>query len=205
MMEHVEIELKFYISDLDALKDRLARVGAACVGQRIFEHNLRYDTRKDQLLKNSRLLRLRKDRHATLTLKSPPPVPDPRFKIHREREVQVSDFDTMDAILNALGYFRKQVYQKWRETWQLKEALLCVDTLPFGTFLEIEGPADTIVTICDDLDLDWKRRILSSYLTLFAALREEEGWTFSDVTFDNFTSVDISFERYRHLFEAGPA
>ncbi|MGA6926715.1 MAG: class IV adenylate cyclase, partial [Desulfosarcina sp.] len=172
---------------------------------RVFEHNLRYDTRKDQLFKTTRLLRLRKDRQTTLTLKSPPPVPDPRFKIHREREVQVSDFDTMDAILNALGYFRKQVYQKWRETWQLKEALLCVDALPFGTFLEIEGPPDRIMTICDDLDLDWKRRILSSYLALFATLREKEGWAFSDVTFDNFTSVDISFERYRHLFEAGPA
>ena len=202
-MEHLEIELKFVIHDLSGLRGRLQDLGAACIGERTFEHNIRYETEDGRLLKNNCLLRLRKDQGTTLTFKSPPPATDARFKIHRELEVSVSDFDAMDAILMALGYFRCQVYEKWRETWQLNDATLCVDTMPFGRFLEIEGSPDTILQIVHALGLRWQHRILSSYLGIFEILREKEGLPFSDITFDNFKTVSISFDRYAHLFEAG--
>ena len=44
VMEHLEIELKFYISNLDVLRGRLTDLGAACIGQRTFEHNVSYET-----------------------------------------------------------------------------------------------------------------------------------------------------------------
>jgi adenylate cyclase class 2 len=202
-MEHLEIELKFHIPNQAALRGRLQDLGAACIGQRTFEHNIRYETEDGRLLKNNCLLRLRKDQSTTLTFKSPPPEADARFKIHRELEVRVSDFGTMDAILNALGYFSCQVYEKWRETWQLNDATLCMDTMPFGRFLEIEGSPDTILQIVHVLELPWKHRILSSYLGIFEILREKEGLPFNDITFDNFKTAGISFDRYAHLFEAG--
>jgi adenylate cyclase class 2 len=203
IMEHLEIELKFVIPDLSGLRGRLQDLGAACIGERTFEHNIRYETEDGRLLENDCLLRLRKDQGTTLTFKSPPPTTDARFKIHRELEVGVSDFDTMDAILNALGCVRCQIYEKWRETWQLSDATLCMDTMPFGRFLEIEGSPDTIMRIVHALGLSWERRILSSYLGMFEILREKAGLPFSDVTFDNFNTVDIRFDRYARLFEAG--
>jgi adenylate cyclase class 2 len=202
-MEHLEIELKFMIPNLSGLRGRLQDLGAACIGERTFEHNIRCDTEDGRLQENNCLLRLRRDRDATLTYKSPPPAADARFKIHQEREVRVSDFDTMEAILNALGYVRCQHYEKWRETWQLHDAILCLDTMPFGRFLEIEGSPDTIMRIVHALGLDWKRRILSSYLRIFEILREKEGLDFSDLTFDNFNTVAVRFDQYAHLFEAG--
>lgn len=202
-MEHLEIELKFGIPNLSGLRGRLQDLGAACIGERTFEHNIRYETEDGRLLENNCLLRLRKDQGTTLTFKSPPPATDARFKIHRELEVGVSDFDTMDAILIAIGYIRCQIYQKWRETWQVSDATLCMDTMPFGSFLEIEGPPDTIMRIVHALGLSWKRRILFSYLGIFEILREKEGLPFSDVTFDNFNTVNIRFDRYARLFEAG--
>lgn len=202
-MEHLEIELKFIIPNLSGLRGRLQDLGAACIGKRTFEYNIRYEAENNRLLKNNCLLRLRKDRGTTLTFKSPPPAADTRFKIHRELEVSVSDFDTMDAILNALGYLRCQVYEKWRETWQLNDATLCVDTMPFGRFLEIEGSPDTIMRIVRALGLNWERRILSSYLSIFEILREKERLSFSDLTFDNFKTANIRFDRYAHMFEAG--
>ncbi|MCB2147405.1 MAG: class IV adenylate cyclase [Deltaproteobacteria bacterium] len=201
-MEHLEIELKFYISNFSALRRRLQELGAACICQRTFEHNARYETEDGRLLKNKCLLRLRKDQGTSLTFKSPPPAVGTRFKVYRELEVSVNDFDTMDAILNALGYFCCQVYEKWRETWQLKDTTLCMDTLPFAGFLEIEGSPEPIMQIIRDLGLRWEHRILASYLGIFEALRKKENLPFSDVTFDNFKSVSIPFNRYAHLFEA---
>lgn len=202
-MEHLEIELKFIMPNRSGLRDRLLDLGAACTGKRTFEHNIRYETADGRLQKNNCLLRLRKDQGTTLTFKSPPPTTDTRFKIHRELEVSVGDFDAMDAILNALGYCRCQVYEKWRETWQLNDATLCLDTMPFGRFLEIEGSPDTIMQNVHALGLNWKRRILSSYLAIFEILRDKAGLPFSDVTFDNFNTVNIRFDRYASLFEAG--
>ncbi|WP_372683602.1 class IV adenylate cyclase [Desulfosarcina sp.] len=195
--------MKFMILNLSGLRGRLLGLGAVRIGERTFEQNMRYDTEDGRLLKNNCLLRLRKDRGTTLTFKSPPPATDARFKIHRELEVSVSDFETMDAILNALGYVRCQIYEKWRETWQLNDATLCMDTMPFGRFLEIEGSPDTIMPIVHALGLSWERRILSSYLGIFEILREKEGLNFGDVTFDNFNTVNVRFDRYARLFEAG--
>jgi adenylate cyclase, class 2 len=202
-MEHLEIELKFHVSGFDGLRSRFLDLGATCTRQSTFEHNARYETEDGSLLKSNRLLRLRKDAGTTLTFKSPPPKAGTRFKRFRELEVSVNDFGTMDAILNALGYYRCQIYEKWREIWQLGDTTLCMDTMPFGRFLEIEGTPDAITQRIHDLGLQWERRILSSYLGIFEVLREMEGLEFTDVTFDNFKAVSIPFDRHRHRFQAG--
>ena len=202
-MDHLEIELKFYLSAFTALRGRILDLGAACTGRRTFEHNVRYESEDGRLLKNHCLLRLRKDRGTTLTFKSPPAEADARFKIFRELEVGVDNFDAMDAILNALGFCRCQIYEKWRETWQLGEATVCMDTMPFGRFLEIEGSPDPIMQMIHDLGLQWEHRILSSYLGIFNVLRKMEELPFTDVTFDNFKTVSIDFDRHCHRFEAG--
>ena len=202
-MEHLEIELKFFAPDFAPLRERLRQLGAVRTGERTFEHNVRYETEDDRLLKNRCLLRLRRDQRTTLTFKSPPPEADHRFKVYRELEVSLSDFDTMDAILKALGFCGRQVYEKWRETWQMDEAVLCLDTMPFGSFVEIEAPPEPILQLVRELGFAWENRILANYLAMFAALKKKESWAFSDVTFDNFTDVRFSFEGCRHLFEAG--
>ena len=177
-MEHLEIELKFYTSAFGPFRERLRQLGAVCTGERIFEHNMRYETEDDRLLENRCLLRLRKDRQTTLTFKSPPREADYRFKVYRELEVGISDFDTMDAILRALGFHRRQVYEKWRETWRLNDAVLCLDEMPFGSFLEIEARPDVIMQMVRGLELVWEQRILANYLGIFAVLKEKEGWGF---------------------------
>lgn len=204
-MDHLEIEVKFFVSGFEALRGRLQDLGARCVDPDTPEYNVRYDTPDERFLETNSLLRLRKARGTTLTFKSPPATVDDRFKTHRELEVKVDDFYTLDAILQALGFLRRQVYEKRRETWQANHALICMDTMPFGHFLEIEGPPDAILTMVDKLGLSWHRRILDNYLGIFERLQEQEGLPFSDVTFDHFRHVNIDFNRYRHLFEAGDA
>ena len=202
-MEHLEIELKFFVSGFESLRKRLQEIGATCVDHNTFEYNVRYETPDERLRKTSSLLRLRKAQGTTLTFKSPPAAADKRFKTYRELEVKVDDFDTLDAILQALGFHRRQVYEKWRETWQLGVTMICMDTMPYGRFLEIEGSPAAIMSMVDVLGLWWHRRILNSYLAIFELLQKKEGLPFNDLTFDNFRHANIEVDHYRHLFEVG--
>ncbi|MFW6080556.1 MAG: class IV adenylate cyclase, partial [Desulfosalsimonas sp.] len=156
------------------------------------------------LAKKNSLLRLRRtDSSAELTYKAEPAEKNRDFKIHRELEITVSNFDTAEAIFKELGFQRKQVYEKYRETWKIKNAVICMDRLPFGHFLEIEGRPDEIHKIARGLGLDWDRRILANYLAIFERLKKEHELSFTDVTFENFRGVDLDFAGFAGLFEAG--
>ena len=202
MTDHLETELKFYLSGFETLRNRLPELGADRTDPNTLEYNVRYETADERLRKTKCLLRLRKARRTTLTFKSPPPTADSRFKTHRELEVKVDDFDALDAILQALGFHRRQVYEKWRETWQLDAATICLDTMPYGHFLEIEGQPDAIIAAVGKLGLSWHRRIIDTYLGMFEQMQKDEKLGFNDLTFANFQHVTIDFDRYRPMFEA---
>ncbi len=202
-MTPLEIEVKFYLPDPELIRGAIRESGAQYRGE-TFERNIRFEDTDCSLIKKNALLRLRKtDGKAELTYKAEPPEKNRDFKIHRELEITVSDFDTAEAILSELGYRGKQVYEKYRETWSIKDAVLCLDQMPFGNFLEIEGRQEEIREIADSLGLDWDRRILFNYLAIFDRLKNETALSFTDVTFENFRDVDIDFAGFAGLFEAG--
>ncbi len=67
-----------------------------------------------------------------------------------------------------------------------------LDELPFGAFVEIEGPdADSIRQTAEALGLAWDKRIPSSYLSLFQKARQNRGLKFRDLTFANFDHLVI--------------
>ncbi len=195
----LEIEVKFYVRETEILQRQIAATGAVGRG-RVFETNHCFDDDGGRLTKSASLLRLRRDDRARLTFKTRPQQSDPRFKTYREDEVVVSDFETMTRILEGLGYRRRQVYEKWRETYELDGALLCIDTLPYGTFIEIEGDGETIIRLAARLGLDWEQRILTNYLAIFDRIKRRFTLSFDDVTFRNFESVSIDVEPLlRHM------
>jgi len=194
-MEQIEVEVKFFLADMSATRDRIVALGAECLG-RSFETNNRYEDADKNLLKNRSLLRLRRDTKTTLTYKSELPDQNPDFKIHRELEVDVSDFTTMNKILESVGFCREQVYEKWRETFIFNNLVLCLDTMPFGDFLEIEGDGQEIEAVAERIGLLWENRIRSNYLALFEKLRTGLNLSFSDITFENFKSVAFHPEQF---------
>jgi len=195
MTEPLEIEVKFYLSDVAGMRERILALGATARG-RVFEANIRFEDEARGLKDRGVLLRLRKDDKARLTFKSPPADPDEDFKIHRELEIQVDDFETCQAILEDLGFHGEQAYEKWRETFTLAETKLLVDTMPYGTFLEIEGEKTDIRHISNLLDLKWEQRILLNYLEIFDIVRQGENLAFNDITFDNFRMSPVETGRY---------
>ncbi len=199
-MEHLEIEVKFFLADVKSIRHRILELGADYKG-RNFETNIRFEDINKSLIQKKSLLRLRKDDKTTLTFKSIPPVQDNRFKILRELEVEVSDFSTMKLILESLGFHKEQIYEKWRETFVLNGTIFCIDTMPYGAFLEIEGDKDDIKNLTRKIGLEWKKRIVKNYLELFEIIRKRLNLPFSDVTFSNFNTIRIDLAEHHNLFE----
>jgi adenylate cyclase class 2 len=85
------------------------------------------------------------------------------------------------------------------------DLVLCIDEMPFGVFLELEGPGDTIQRMAGDLGLEWARRILLNYYDLFDIIRRDLNLDFSDITFTRFAGIQVDMERYRPQIEAGDA
>jgi len=198
-MDSLEIEVKFFLPDLNSVRESLIKLGARSLG-RFFEVNIRFEDRDKSLIKKNALLRLRKDNRVTLTYKSEPELDDLNFKIFRELEVEVSDFDVMESILKSLGFCAEQVYEKWRETLVLQDTHFCLDTMPFGTFLEIEGNRENIPDMARKLNLKWEDRILFNYLKIFDVLKRQENINFSDVTFENFKHLSFDFSEHLLFF-----
>ena len=201
-MDMLEIEVKFFLKDIETVRQQLMQSGAESHG-RIFENNICLDNADKNLLSSDSLLRLRHDVKTTLTYKTQPDIEDPEFKVLKEMEVEVSDFEMMLNILGNLGFHRTQVYEKYRETFSVGNATCCLDCMPFGDFLEIEGSKDDIRRLAQQIGMQWNRRILDNYRSIFDSIKQGLQLSFSDITFHNFSTVSFDIETFLPLFEAG--
>jgi adenylate cyclase class 2 len=148
----IEIEKKYRLTETQRyeVERRLPEIGAIFESQE-FEENTLYSG--EMLNAGTSVLRLRRildgaestnvAQHAILTFKLRFPSSS-AIKQQQEDETQVSDGDAMEAILEALSFVPALVYEKRRATWRLGEAEIVIDELPFGLFMEIEGPATEI-------------------------------------------------------------
>ena len=198
--DQVEIEVKFFVEDRATLRDRLM-AGGACSKGEVFESNRRYDDPAGRLQTARCLLRLRQDRRAHLTFKRPRPMEATECKVYDEYEVVVDDFDRMHLILTAIGLQSVQVYEKRRETFLWGDAVICIDELPYGNFIEIEGSPEIIRETARQLQLPWSRRILTNYLHIFEVLRRELGLAYRDLTFQNMETAPPQVPHLIRRFE----
>ncbi len=201
-MQNLEIEIKFHLENPGTIRKAIIKLGATSPG-RFFETNHILDDPGRTLLRSNSLLRLRQDERTRLTFKSPAPGTDPAFKIRRELEVQVDDFTTTQQILEKIGFKTVRIYEKSRETFKYHDTYLCLDTLPYGDFLEIEGHRKDIVDLSAKLGLEWSQRSLLNYHELFELAKAEHRLTFSDITFTNFEGLSVDMLKLKSRFEAG--
>ncbi|MEN6409411.1 MAG: class IV adenylate cyclase [Anaerolineaceae bacterium] len=193
-MAEQELEVKFYINDLAALENRLKKAGGSLVYPRTFEINLRYDNPAGELSRNHRVLRLRQDTAAVLTYKGPSQARED-VSARQEIEVIVSDFTAAQHLLEALGMVVVFLYEKQRTTYDLNGVKVTLDEVPFGHFIEVEGPdAETIKAVAKKLDVSWDARSTSSYSAIFGLLKAKKKLSFNDMTFANFQNITITPE-----------
>lgn len=168
----VEIEVKFYVISLKEIENKILDLGGTLLQERCFESNLRFDTADGHLRNLHQVLRLRKDTENIMTFKGAAEV-GKEVSIRQEIEVLVDDFDTTRTLLEGLGYEVVMAYEKYRTTYSLLDTLVVLDELPYGNFIEIEGQdGKGIQKVARNLNLDWKRRVMTSYVYLFEALKK---------------------------------
>ena len=187
-----ELEVKFYIADIPALAHRLEELSAVLSQPRVLEINLRFDTSQGDLTRAIKVLRLRQDTRARLTYKGPGEVRD-GVRIRQEIEFTVGDFDAARQFFEALGYQIYMLYEKFRTTYLLEEASITLDEMPYGNFVEVEGPhTELIRDLSLRLGLDWEARSLESYTSLFDRLKTNLGLNFRDLSFANFVGIMVT-------------
>lgn len=193
VMNEQELEVKFYVSELNELQKRLESIGAQVVQPRTHEVNLRFDTPDRDLTRTYQVLRLRHDTAIRLTYKGPSQVKG-GVRARKEIEFVVSDFKAAQDLLEVLGYQVSMMYEKFRTEYILDGVYITLDEMPYGDFTEIEGPdPQSIQAINQRLGLDWDKRILESYNLLFERLRSILGFEFRDLSFANFKGLEINF------------
>ena len=189
-----ELEVKFFTADLAALEKRVLELGGTLVQPRTHEYNLRFDTREGTLSEAMSVLRLRRDSGNHLTFKGPSETLG-GVLARKEIEFDVSDFTAAQKFIEALGFRSKFVYEKYRTTYDIEGLMITLDEMPYGDFLEIEGPdAESIHEISDRLKLNWEERLPESYISIFRRIKELSNLNFTDLSFENFgdTKVDLS-------------
>ena len=182
----MEIEAKFYLRHLEDIRKRVIAHDALLKTTRLLERNLRFDTPDRELAGKKHVLRLRQDNRTTLTFKRP----RGQVETRDEFEIEIDDFESGRKILEALGYAVTTLYEKYRETYQIDFIQVMLDELPFGCFVEIEGPSiESIRQMSDQLELPWERRVQASYVELFERIRRPLEIDFEEITFENFKGL----------------
>ena len=163
----IEIEKKYRLTkkQREEVLLRLPKIGARRKGEE-FEVNTLYGGAGLDV--GRAVLRLRRiGKRGILTYKQRFPARSD-IKHQREDETRVYDPDAMELILEALGFTPALVYEKRRKTWTLGKAEIVIDELPFGLFMEIEGPEQDIRDIESKLAIKRLRAEPATYPQLTA-------------------------------------
>lgn len=176
-----EVEIKFVIHNLEAIKENLKRSGFKEETPRTHEMNALYD-HDEQLRARGEILRIRKYGDLwTVTHKSK--GQNGRHKTRHETETKVQDGEALAQIFRALGYEPSFRYEKFRSEWSDGTGHVVLDETPIGTIGEIEGPPDWIDRIAAQLGVDERDYINKSYGELFLEWKRKENSEAENMTF----------------------
>ena len=165
----VECELKFRVrgaQDHARLRALLRKRGARLEGK-YDEENYRFDgpgksTRNITL----RLRVLNGGPRGVLTVKGPAHFVG-GVKVREETEVEVKDAHATLDLLAELGFRVEFTYKKHRAMWTLDGVVtVTLDTLDFGSFVELEGPLEVLPEKARSLDFDPASALKDSYSVL---------------------------------------
>ncbi|RQD77711.1 class IV adenylate cyclase [Desulfonatronospira sp. MSAO_Bac3] len=170
----LETELKYFVSDFAPILERMERLGLSCTHW-YFEENLVLDTGDGRLRSRDELLRIRKGQGGKITLKLPVDGADPSCKQRQEFESGVDNPDEIRIILSHLGFRPCLRYEKFRRICSLGETRICLDILPFGSFVELEGPQESFHGTAIELGLDSHEKTALNYHELHQEYQREHG------------------------------
>ncbi len=160
------MELKFKVDDFRDVEIRLESSGVL-PGDPVKENNLVLDLMGGPLRMMDTLFRLRNCDGGTLvTVKKPLPATALKVRHEQEAVLECSQEDAL-KLFGLLGYGVVYRYEKTRRECRIGDALICLDELWFGKFVEIEAQSEeAVMKAVDVLGFDPAEGIRFSYAAL---------------------------------------
>lgn len=139
----IEIEKKYRLT-----AERRAEVVAALdeCGAKFVRNDVEENTifSNDMLFERRAIVRIRKTAHRSMITFKQRTESISEAKQQIEYETQVDDGNAALSILENIGLRKVLVYEKKRATYDFRNSEIVLDELPFGLFMEIEGPLTAI-------------------------------------------------------------
>lgn len=170
-----EVELKFRLENPGEMVSRLEGLGCR-PGPPVEEVSFLLDAGDGSLVDSGRTLRVRRSGDRVfLTAKGPRRGSGPA-KDRTELEVEVaSGVRSLLALLGLVGLRPGLSYRRQRRTCNLRGTTVCLDTMDFGTYMEIEaGSPRELGAACRLLGLDPEDGEERSYPELMVLYGERE-------------------------------
>lgn len=184
-----EIEAKWLDIEKAELRKKLEAVGAKLVqSERLMVRSV-YDFADKSLEAKKGWVRVRDE--ADKTTLSYKQLDDRTIEGMKEVTVTVDDFDATCTFLEVIGMKRRAYQETKRESWQLENVEIEIDTWPWiPSFVEIEAPDEKqLKQVAEQLGLDYKNALHGSVETAYTSMYdvtelEVDYWpeiTFTDV------------------------
>jgi adenylate cyclase, class 2 len=181
-----EVEIKFRVSDLKALSNRLRKAGFRLKTRRTLETNTLFDNSERALTARREVLRIRRYGNVwALTHKSGGAAG--RHKSRVEIETTVADGEALTAVFASLGFQPSFRYEKFRTEWTDGKGDVVLDETPIGNFAEIEGAAAWIDRTAKRLGVTEEDYITASYAGLFFDWKDKTGSPAKEMTWKAIT------------------
>jgi adenylate cyclase class 2 len=149
----IEIEKKYRLTpeQRDEVQLALEEIDAAYNGEDNEENTIYGGGILDE---QKSVIRLRKTSDKTILTYKRRIINDMPVKQQIEHESRVDNAAEIEAILESLGYEPRIIYEKRRRTWTFRTVEIVLDELPFGLYMEIEGPMMAIAEAEMYLDIE---------------------------------------------------
>lgn len=175
----LEREVKLLFPTTAAARAAVLAAGAVLADARRLQDDSLYDLPDETLRKQGCVVRIRTerwtDRPDTTTLTVKGPVQSSQMKLREEHETRVEHAEALMRAFDALGMHVWFRYQKYREEFSTPGVVVAIDETPVGTYVELEGDEDAILTMTTALGRSPADFIIDSYYRLFMKRRDEFG------------------------------
>ena len=182
-MSASEVEIKFYVHDIEQLTHSLKNAGFTLQTPRTHEMNTLYDTPSQTLRRRGELIRIRKYGDTWTVTHKGKGSTSGRHKSRIETETTVADGAKLAIILEAAGLQASFRYEKYRSEWTDGKGHVVIDETPIGNFGEIEGRARWIDRTARQLKIRSEDYITDTYAGLFLQWKKRTQSAAQEMTF----------------------
>jgi adenylate cyclase class 2 len=169
----IETELKFETNEPEKVLSVLISLGAKTIS-RNKQKTIRFDTSNHDLEQKGVFIRVRSEGDEnTITLKEKIGN-DETVRQRKETEFKIEDLDKMSYIIEKLGFDYVLIMEKYRIELTYKDSHICIDEMPFGFYVEIEGEETDINNIAHELGFKPEEKIIVTYWDLFEDWKKDK-------------------------------